>query len=284
MSGTDNFTVIESEQVTGAVFDVVRYEKLLGSDNLNVAEKIFFANQASIHLKMVRVTLTNSEMLLEPSALYFMKGHLQLESTTGGIAKGLMRKFLTGETLFQSRIKGSGEVFLEPSFGHYLLFNIENDGLIFDKNSFYCASSGIDVSAKLQSNISSALFGGEGFFQTQAKGTGIVILVSPVPVAELIVYELAAGEKLSVDGNFAFVRTSSVTFQAETSSKTLFQSVTSGELLLQTFTGPGMVWLAPTQGVYDKMKRPYGMANLSKNQGSTGTSTGTNMLSDFFDS
>lgn len=274
MSGTDNFTVIESEQVTGAIFDVVRYEKLLGSDDLNIAEKVFFANQANIHLKMVRVTLQNSELLLEPSALYFMKGHLQLESTTGGgIAKGLMRKFLSGETLFQSRIKGSGEIFLEPSFGHYLLFNIENDGLIFDKSSFYCASGGIEVSAKLQSNISSALFGGEGFFQTHASGTGVVVLVSPVPVTELMVYNLAAGEKLSVDGNFAFVRTASVNFQAEMSGKSLFSTAVSGELLLQTFTGPGMVWLAPTQGVYDKMKQPYGISNVSHNHGSAGTET-----------
>ena len=273
MDGKENFTVIESQQISGAIFDIVRYEKLLGSDDLNIAEKIFFANQANIYLKMVRVTLQNSELLIEPGALYFMKGHLQLESSTGGIAKGLMRKFLSGESLFQSRIKGSGEVFLEPTFGHYLLFNIENDGLIFDKSSFYCASGGIEVSAKLQNNISSALFGGEGFFQTQASGTGIVVLVSPVPVAELMVYELAAGEKLSVDGNFAFVRTASVSFQAEKSGKTFFQSVTSGELLLQTFTGPGMVWLAPTQGVYDKMKQPYGVSNISHNHGSAGTDT-----------
>ena len=121
--------------------------------------------------------------------------------------------------------------------------------------------------------ISCTLFGGEGFFQTQASGTGIVVLVSPVPVAELVVYELAAGEKLSVDGNFAFVRTASVSFHAEMSSKSIFGTVVSGELLLQTFTGPGMVWLAPTQGVYDKMKQPYGVGNLSHNQSSTGTDT-----------
>jgi uncharacterized protein (AIM24 family) len=271
---SEKFTVIESERIAGATFDVVRYDSLQGSDDLNVAEKIFFANQAKIYLKMVRVTLQNSELLLEPSALYFMKGHLQLESTTGGgIAKGLMRKFLSGETLFQSRIKGNGEIFLEPSFGHYLLFNIDNDGLIFDKRAFYCASGGIEVSAKLQQNISSAFFGGEGFFQTQAKGTGIVVLVSPVPVTELLVYELAAGETLSVDGNFAFVRTASVSFHAQMSSKSLFSTVMSGELLLQTFTGPGTVWLAPTQGVYDKMKLPYGVSQLSHNAGSSGTDT-----------
>lgn len=272
MSSLDNLTVIETEKIAGATFEVVRYERLQGSDDLNIAQKVFFANQANIYLKMVRVTLNNSELLLEPSALYFMKGHLQLESTTGGgIAKGLMRKFLTGETLFQSRIKGSGEVFLEPSFGHFSLFNIENDALIFDKSSFYCASASIEISAKLQSNISSALFGGEGFFQTQASGTGVVVLVSPVPASELITYELAAGEKLSVDGNFAFVRTASVSFHAEMSSKSIFGTVVSGELLLQTFTGPGIVWLAPTQTVYEKMKQPFGISHLSQTEGSAGS-------------
>ncbi len=274
MSDTDPFDVVERESIPGAMLEVVQYKSLKGSDDLEVAEKVFFANQADIRLKMLRVTLDRSELLIEPGALYFMKGNLQLKSNSqGGIAKGLMRKFMTGETLFQSRIKGSGEIYLEPSFGHYLLFNIDNDALIVDKSAFYCATASLEVSAKIQQNVSSALFGGEGFFQTQLKGSGVVVLNSPVPITELLTYELAAGEKLSVDGNFAFVRTASVSFQAEKSGKTLFQSVTSGEGLLQTFTGPGMVWIAPTQGVYDKMKQQHSIAGLSQAQGSMGTRT-----------
>ena len=274
MTNNYPFELVESETIAGAVFEVVQYKNLKGSDDLEVAEKVFFANQADIHLKMLRVTLDKSELLIEPGALYFMKGTLQLESgVQGGIAKGLMRKFMTGETLFQSRIKGSGEIYLEPSFGHYMLFNIDKDALILDKRAFHCASAGLEVSAKIQQNVSSALFGGEGFFQTQVKGTGIVVLNSPVPVSELLTYDLAAGEKLSVDGNFAFVRTANVSFHADKSGKSLFQSVTSGEGLLQTFTGPGMVWIAPTQGVYDKMKMNNSIANLSHAQGSMGTRT-----------
>jgi uncharacterized protein (AIM24 family) len=274
MTNSEPFDLVESEVIPGAVFEVVQYKTLKGSDDLDVAEKVFFANQANIHLKMLRVTLDKSELLIEPGALYFMKGNLQLESgVQGGIAKGLMRKFLTGETLFQSKIKGTGEIYLEPGFGHYLLFNIDDDALIFDKGAFHCGSAGLEVSAKIQQNVSSALFGGEGFFQTQVKGSGVVVLNSPVPIAELLSYDLAAGEKLSVDGNFAFVRTASVSFHAEKSGKSLFQSVTSGEGLLQTFTGPGMVWIAPTQGVYDKMKLQQGLANLSHAPGSMGTRT-----------
>jgi uncharacterized protein (AIM24 family) len=273
MSDVDPFEVVEVEKVPGATFEVVQYKSLKGSSDLNTAEKVFFANQANIHLKMIRIKLDNSETLIEPGALYFMKGNLQLESSTQGISKGLMRKFITGETLFQSRIKGTGEIYLEPTFGHYLLFNIDDDALIVDKGAFYCASAKLDVSAKLQGNISSALFVGEGFFQTQIKGTGIVVLVSPVPIEELLVYELKANEKLSVDGNFAFVRTGGVKFHAEKSGKTLFQSVTSGEGLLQTFTGPGVVWIAPTEGVYERIKMSGGIANLSGTQGSMGTRT-----------
>ncbi len=274
MSNPDDiFEVVESERIPGATFEIVQYKSLQGSDDLNTAEKVFFANQAKIHLKMVRIKLENSGMMLEPGALYFMKGKLQLESSTQGLTKGLMRKFITGETLFQSKIVGTGEVFLEPTFGHYLLFNINDDALIFDKGAFYCASADMEVSAKIQKNISSAIFGGEGFFQTQAKGTGIVVLVSPVPPSELLMYHLAAGEKLSVDGNFAFVRTASVTFQAEKSAKTLFQSVTSGEGLLQTFTGPGVVWLAPTQVIYDRIKMQNGIYAISHAQGTMNTDT-----------
>lgn len=270
----DYFEVTQTQQIPGAVFEVVQYKSLQGSDDLNVAEKIFLVNQADIHLKMIRVKLDKSEILIEPGALYFMKGNLQLESgIQGGIAKGLMRKFISGETLFQSRIRGTGEVYLEPTFGHYSLFNIDDDALIFDKGAFFCASASLSVSAKMQRNVSSALFGGEGFFQTEVKGSGVIILNSPVPTAELLTYELATGEKLSVDGNFAFVRTASVNFQAEKSGKTFFQSVTSGEGLLQTFTGPGMVWIAPTQGVYDKIKMMNPLSNLSNTQGSMGTKT-----------
>lgn len=274
MSNDDPFDIVDTEKTLGTTFEIVQYKTLKGSDDLDVAEKVFFANQADIHLKMIRVKLDKSELLIEPGALYFMKGNLQLESgMQGGIAKGLMRKFMTGETLFQSRIKGTGEVYLEPTFGHFLLFNIDNDALIFDKGAFYCASANLEVSAKMQQNVSSALFGGEGLFQTQVKGSGVIVLNCPVPVSELLMYELAAGEKLSVDGNFAFVRTASVSFHAEKSGKSLFQSVTSGAGLLQTFAGPGIVWLAPTQGVYDKMKMMNSIANLSHGQGSMGTNT-----------
>ncbi len=263
----DGMFSIDKKLVGDTEFSVVGYKRLKGSDDLNVAEKVFFANEANINLKFIKIDLNDSSIVIEPGALYFMKGKLSLESNIeGGIVSGLFRKATSGETLFQSTISGTGEVFLEPSFGHFLLLDIDDDELIMDDGSFYCCSKGIKVSGAIQKNISSALFGGETLVQTSTKGTGLVVINSPVPESELICYELESGEKLRVDGNFALIRTASVKFSVEKSGKSLFQSLTSGEGLLQTFEGPGIVWIAPTQVVYNKIKRAgvNGLANSAK--------------------
>lgn len=265
--------VIDMEETSTAKVEVVEVDKLKGSDNLQASETLFMMNESGVRMKMIRVTLRDSVLQTEPGALYFMKGNLALSSdTNGGIARGLFRSIVNGETFFQSKIQGSGEIYLEPTFGHYMMINLDNDELIVDKGIFYCATQGVEVGSKMQGNVSSALFGGEGFFQTSIKGTGIVVLNCPVPASELMMVQLGKGEKISVDGNFAIARTGSVEFKAEKSAGSLFQSATSGELLLQTFTGPGIVWIAPTQMVYDRIasERINGMAN---HQGSIGTRT-----------
>ncbi|MBK8168552.1 MAG: AIM24 family protein [bacterium] len=268
----DAFETLQTQESPGARFEVLQYPALRGSADLAVAEKVFLLNQARIRLKIVRVTLDCAEVLIEPGALYFMRGPLRLESgLAGGLAKSLLRKFAAGETLFQSKIGGRGEVYLEPGFGHYALFGLERDALVFDKGAFCCASAGVAVSARLQKSLSGALFGGEGFFQAVAQGSGVLVLKSPVPAAELLAFELAEGEKLAVDGNFAFVRSGSVQFQAEQSAKSLLQTVTGGELLLQTFTGPGLVWVAPTQGVYERIARAGGETRLDAAPDARGT-------------
>ena len=94
-------------------------------------------------------------------------------------------------------------------------------------------------------------------------------MYSPVPATEIQKIELK-NEKLSVDGNFALLRTAGVNFKAEKSSKTWVGTAVSGEGLLQTFSGTGTVWLAPTQGVYQLLSTPQGLHKLSLPPGSAG--------------
>lgn len=260
------YDIIETETLDdGTKVEVLQFKKLSGSSDLRVANHLFFAANSGMSLKMVRITLTNSHIRLEPGALYFMKGNLEMKSNTGGgIKKGLARKMLTGESMFVSEIHGSGEVYLEPSFGHFVLYRIDSQdkAIICDKGLFYAGTAGVDVGTAMQKNISSALLGGEGLFQTKVEGEGIAVLYSPVPFDEIQKVVLSQ-EKLSVDGNFALLRTEGVEFKVEKSSKSFVSTSKTGEGLLQTFSGSGKVWLAPTQGVYAQLTAPNGLLELA---------------------
>ncbi len=107
-------------------------------------------------------------------------------------------------------------------------------------------------------------------FQTRIAGAGVAVLFSPVPVEEIVRYQLA-GDKVSVDGNFALMRSENITFRAEKSSKSWIATSVSGEGLLQTFEGTGYVWIAPTQGVYEKLATPEGLRALAAPPSSSNT-------------
>ena len=276
MINLENYDVIDSVTAEdGTKVEILEIKKLRGSSDLRVAESLYFAAEAGLRVKMVRITINNSKTRVEPGALYFMKGDLEIKASTGGgVLKGLSRKMLTGETFFVNEIHGTGEIWLEPTFGHFLLHNIGKDeGVIVDKSLFYAGTSNLDVSAHKQKNISSALMGGEGWFQTKITGRGIAVLYSPVPVQEILKVDLTK-DKLWVDGNFAMMRSLGVNFWVQKSSKSWLATSVSGEGLLQTFAGEGSVWIAPTEGVYENMSNRSGIIDMANAPGSTGTLVG----------
>jgi len=277
-ASSSQFEVLEARTTEdGSTVEILQFPKLAGSADLRTAQNLFYADQSGMRLKMIRITLRNSHVRVEPGALYYMKGRLEMKASTGGgLLSGLSRKLVTGETFFVNEIHGSGEIYLEPTFGHFLLQTVapQDVALIVDKSLFYAGTSGLDISAVLQKQVSSALFGGEGLFQTRIKGSGIAVLYSPVPVHEVQHIRLDR-EKLWVDGNFALMRTEGVDFRAEKSSKSWIATSVSGEGLLQTFEGTGSVWIAPTQGIYHLLASESGVRRLAEAPGSTHTEANT---------
>lgn len=250
------FDVIDMAESDCFKVEVLAYAKLGGAKDYRTASTIYFANQAGIRLKQVRITLRGGEAIAEAGALHFMLGHLQIESKIGGVAglgRAMVNKFVTKEAAILPRYRGTGEIYLEPSFSHFLVYRLSGDEVICDKGMFYCGEGSLEVGAALQRNVSSALFGGEGLFQTRIKGTGVCVFESPVPAEEVVRVDLK-DQTLQVDGNFALMRTGEIEFSVEKSTKSLLGTLTSGEGLLQTFRGTGSVWLAPTQNVYQKLE------------------------------
>lgn len=267
------YEVIDSKVTSGAIFEVLQQKELNGSSDIRSAESLFFIASTGMRMKMVRVRMNKGKIRNEPGSLYFMNGDLEMKASTGGgLIRGLTRRYLSGETFFVNEIHGTGEVILEPTFGHFFLVEIENDEVIVDKSLFYAGSGDLDISATAQRTFSAAIAGGEGMFQTRIAGTGVAVLFSPVPVSEIQIIELQDG-KLSVDGNFALMRTGQIEFSVEKSSTSWMGTSVSGEGLLQTFKGTGQVWIAPTQGVYQRLATPQGLAQLAGPGKSSGTHT-----------
>ncbi len=112
--------------------------------------------------------------------------------------------------------------------------------IIAQKSAFLCAESGVTVSAHVVKNLSSGLFGGEGFVLQRLSGNGLAFLEIDGALCEKT---LAPGESLIVDtGNVAAFE---ARVQYEVTMVEGFKNILlGGEGLLNTrLTGPGKVWL-----------------------------------------
>ncbi|MCI9070282.1 MAG: AIM24 family protein [Clostridium sp.] len=235
--------------------EVLEYNKLQGSTDTSAAMDMYFMEQQNIKARQVAIYLNNDKVKVEPGAMSYFKGNLEMVSgvTPGKLIGKMFSAAVTGESVAQPEYKGTGTVVLEPSFNHFLVLKIDGE-VIVDKGMFYCAQGGVQVKPVSVKTISSAFAGGEGIFQISLKGKGIVVLESRVPVSEIDEIHLD-NETLKVDGNFAILRSGNINFTVERSAKTLIGSAVSGEGLVNVYRGTGTVWLAATIKVYDAINK-----------------------------
>lgn len=250
-----NVSVIDTTEYEGIKVEVLEYNKLQGSTDTSAAMDMYFMEQQNIKARQVAIYLNNDKVKVEPGAMSYFKGNLEMVSgvTPGKLIGKMFSAAVTGESVAQPEYKGTGMVVLEPSFNHFLVLKIDGE-VIVDKGMFYCAQGGVQVKPVSVKTISSAFAGGEGIFQISLKGKGIVVLESRVPVSEIDEIHLD-NETLKVDGNFAILRSGNINFTVERSAKTLIGSAVSGEGLVNVYRGTGTVWLAPTIKVYDAINK-----------------------------
>lgn len=262
----EKMKVIESVSDGYSTFEVLEFDNLDGASDPAMAMALYFAKQSGLKSRIVRIKLNNSSIKTEAGALYYSKGNFVSDTKIGGVG-GFFKKgisgALTSESLVKPSYKGSGEIYLEPSFKHYYFMELNNETIIIDKGVFYCCSDSLELKAASQKNVSSAVLGGEGIFQLRVSGTGVLVLELSIPKNEIVEYELDGTEELKVDGDFSFARTASVNFTVTKSQKSLFKSAMSGEGFLNTYTGTGKVWLAPTSSIY----REFGYGIMPGNSG-----------------
>lgn len=244
-----------SEMKNESVFQVLEYDDLQGARDLNTAMQLNLMKSSSIRLKQGRIILDDSAIKIEAGALSYMKGNIEIVTKSGGLigmGKKLFSNKVTGESMFKPILRGTGEVFLEPSFGHFTLIELEDEEIIIDDGLFFACEESIEIEPVMQNSISSLIFGKEGMFQSRLSGSGIVLLEVPVPEKEILRCKLYR-DVLKVDGSFAVLRSGNIEFTVEKSGTTLVGSAINGEGLLNVYRGTGEVWLVPTKSVYEDL-------------------------------
>ncbi|MCE5221133.1 MAG: AIM24 family protein [Clostridium sp.] len=256
-----------SEMECESKFQILEYENLNGAIDVETALGLNIIRQSGIKLKQIRIILEESSVKLESGSLSYMKGNIEIKNKSGGLlgfGKKIISSKLIGETVFKPTYSGTGEIFLEPSFGHFALIELEDDEIIVSENMFYACEDGIEVNATMQKNVSAAFLGNEGFYQARIQGSGIVALKVPVPESEIFKCILI-NDTLKVDGNLAILRTGNIEFSVEKSSKSIVGTALSGEGMVNVYRGTGEVWLIPTKSVYKELKMK-GLKDVDKLQ------------------
>ena len=201
-------------------------------------------------LRQIRIVLNEGEARSAENVLQFFKGKIgvKIKPGEGGAAAEILRKAVTGilakETLVKQPLmlpvySGTGEIYLKPSYCHYQLLWLEREEIIVDEKVFLACDTTISVSP-----VRLKLPAPEGkeekvILQRKLSGTGACVLRLPVSPQEIMCLPMA-GEKMQLEGAYAFLRRGAVQLSVTGKEK---------DSLTYHFSGTGEVWVAPTKDV-----------------------------------
>jgi len=249
----DNRVLSSRHEGQGLTFEVHEYSTLAGG-SVGGAERMYYAHQQGVILKQLAVRLDGGRALLQPGALQYMQGTVEMKVTGGGGGVGgflsrAITSAATGESGYKPEYAGRGVVWCEPTFKHLLVGRLDGDEMLLDDGVFCACEGGIKVGRHVNRNVGAAALGGEGLIQAKLSGTGNFVLESPVPMSEIEILDLQ-NDTLTVDGDLVMAYSPTLEFRIEKSQKGLLNSMRGGEGLVHVFRGSGQVWVTPTVGLY----------------------------------
>jgi uncharacterized protein (TIGR00266 family) len=187
----------------------------------------------------------NEEIYAEAGAMLYMGDGIELNARMqGGFMKGLMRKFLAGESMFMSVFKSnvaSGQLALaNPIAGKIFPIQLNGNTILAERNAFLCAIGNVDLSIAFTKKFGAGLFGGEGFILQKISGQGLVFLHAG---GNMLEFDLKPGEHLRVDTGCIVSMADTVAYDIQFVGG-FRNALFGGEgLFYATLTGPGHVVL-----------------------------------------
>ena len=185
------------------------------------------------------------EVFAEAGSMLYMGQTIDLQAKMqGGLMKGLMRKFLAGESMFMSIFRCTGPTghlaLANPIAGKIFAIELKGTTVLAERNAFLCGVGNIDLSIAFTKKFGAGLFGGEGFILQKLTGQGLVFLQAG---GNMIEFNLAPGEQLRVDTGCIVSMADTVTYDIQFVGG-FKNALFGGEgLFYAVLTGPGHIVL-----------------------------------------
>ncbi len=185
------------------------------------------------------------EVYAEAGTMLYIDRGIDLQARMqGGLVKGLMRKFLAGESLFMSSFRcvaATGHMALaNPIAGKIFPVQLNGNTILAERNAYLCAIGNVDLSVAFTKRFGAGLFGGEGFILQKISGQGLVFLHAG---GNMLDFDLQPGEQLRVDTGCIVSMADTVDYDIQFVGG-FRNALFGGEgLFYATLTGPGHVTL-----------------------------------------
>jgi uncharacterized protein (TIGR00266 family) len=197
-------------------------------------------------MQALQITLKHGEeVFAEAGSMLYMGAGVDLQAKMqGGVMKGLMRKFLAGESMFMSVFRSNvaeGKMALaNPIAGKIFPIELRGNTVLAERNAFLCGIGNIDLSVAFTKRFGAGLFGGEGFILQKLTGQGLVFLHAGGNVLE---FDLAPNETMRVDTGCIVSMSDTVHYDIQYVGG-FKNALFGGEgLFFASLTGPGHVVL-----------------------------------------
>ena len=231
------------------MYTLMEYERDL-SVSPESAATAYFASRMNVRKRQVVANMDGTKgVILQAGAMQMMMGNIQAATNIKG-ASDLMRKFVgskvTGESAVKPKYVGYGLLVLEPTYRYILFEDLANwnGNMVIEDGLFLACDDTIDLRVVARTNLSSAVLGNEGLFNSCLTGHGIAVLESPVPAEELLVIDVE-NDTVRIDGSMAIAWSNTLEFTVERTTATLIGSAASGEGLVNVYRGNGRILVAP---------------------------------------
>jgi len=253
MIRTNLFDPSDSHHIAASrgCFSVLEYERDLSVSPAD-AQEAYFASQMNVRKRQLIAKVDyDAGIIAQAGAMQLMLGDISVSTNVKG-AGDLMKKLagaaVTKETAIKPLYTGCGTMVLEPTFRYIILEDLSRweSGIVIEDGMFLACTEDTLYKVTSRTNLSSALLGHEGLFNTALYGTGCAAFESPVPQDELILIELE-DDTVKIDGNMAIAWSAGLEFTVERTARTLIGSAVTGEGLVNVYRGSGRILAAPIE-------------------------------------